>query len=41
VYTIVERGEFEPGKPSHIRTYNWKTRKFELGPSAPEGNPKN
>jgi Zn-dependent protease with chaperone function len=41
VYTIVERGEFEPGKPSHIRTYNWKTRKFELGPSAPEGNTKN
>ena len=41
VYTIVERGEFEPGKASHIRTYNWKTRKFELGPSAPEGNAKN
>jgi len=41
VYTIVERGEFEPGKASHIRTYNWKTRKFELGPSAPEGSPKN
>ena len=41
VYTIVERGEFEPGKPSHIRTYNWKTRKFVLGPSAPEEKPKN
>lgn len=45
VYTIIERGEFEPGKPSHIRTYNWKTRKFELGPSAPpsthEDKPKN
>jgi Zn-dependent protease with chaperone function len=45
VYTIVERGEFEPGKPSHIRTYNWKTRKFVLGPSAPpsatEDKPKN
>jgi len=41
VYTIIERGEFEPGKPSHIRTYNWKTRKFELGPSAPEENVKN
>ncbi len=36
VYTIVERGEFEPGKTSHIRTYNWKTRKMVLGPSAPE-----
>jgi len=41
VYTIVERGEFEPGKPSHIRTYNWKTRKFVLGPSAQEDKPKN
>lgn len=36
VYTIVERGEFEPGKISHIRTYNWKSRKIVLGPSAPE-----
>jgi len=36
VYTIVERGEFEPGKPSHIRTYNWESRQIILGPSAPE-----
>lgn len=36
VYTIVERGEFEPGKPSHIRTYDWKARKIVLGPSAPD-----
>lgn len=36
VYTIVERGEFEPGKPSHIRTYDWKSRQIILGPSAPE-----
>lgn len=41
VYTIVERGEFEPGKASHIRTYNWKTRKIVLGPSAPDGEQNN
>lgn len=38
VYTIVERGEFEPGAASHIRTYNWKTRKIVLGPSAPDND---
>jgi hypothetical protein len=36
VYTIVERGEFEPGKESHIHTYNWEQRKIILGPSEPE-----
>lgn len=33
VYTIVERGEFEPGRTSYIHTYDWKLRKFILGPS--------
>jgi hypothetical protein len=36
VYTIVERGEFEPGKESYIHTYNWEQRKMVLGPSEPE-----
>ena len=30
VYTFVEQGEFEPGRASHIRKYNWKTKAFIL-----------
>ncbi len=40
VYTIVEAGEFEPGRPSYLRTYNWKQRKFIQGwPDTPPAVP--
>jgi hypothetical protein len=28
VYTVVEPGEFEPGRSAHLRTYNWKEGRF-------------
>jgi hypothetical protein len=31
VYTAVEAGEFEPGKPSYLRRYNWMEKRF-VGP---------
>jgi hypothetical protein len=31
VYTIVGLGEFEPGRPSYPRTYDWKNNKFVQG----------
>lgn len=24
IYTMIEAGEFEPGRPAHLRAYNWK-----------------
>ncbi len=24
IYTMIETGEFEPGRPAHLRAYNWK-----------------
>jgi hypothetical protein len=34
VYTAVETGEFEPGRPGYLRIYNWQDEKF-VEPSAP------
>jgi Zn-dependent protease with chaperone function len=34
VYTAVERGEFEPGRPAHVRKYDWEHRRIVLGPAA-------
>jgi hypothetical protein len=28
VYTVVETGEFEPGRAAHLRSYNWKDSRF-------------
>jgi hypothetical protein len=28
VYTAIETGEFEPGRPAYLRTYNWHDGKF-------------
>ncbi len=40
VYTIVEAGEFEAGRPSYLRTYNWKQRKLIQGwPETPPAAP--
>jgi hypothetical protein len=33
VYTAVERGEFEPGRPAHVRKYDWNRRRIIAGPS--------
>jgi hypothetical protein len=30
VYSFVEQGEFEPGRPSHIRKYDWSTEHLIL-----------
>lgn len=32
VYTAIERGEFEPGRPSHVRKYNWQQRRVLNAP---------
>jgi len=36
VYTVVEAGEFEPGRAPHLRSYNWKDNRFttSLPPAA-------
>lgn len=28
VYTVVESGEFEPGRPSFLHNYNWRLKRF-------------
>lgn len=28
IYTLVDAGEFTPGKPPYLRAYNWKQREF-------------
>ncbi len=33
VYTLVERGEFEPGRAAHLHSYNWKTDTILKGPA--------
>ncbi|MFQ5935073.1 MAG: M48 family metallopeptidase [Acidiferrobacterales bacterium] len=33
VFTVIERGEFEPGRLSHMRSYNWQKRRLIVGPS--------
>ena len=33
VYTAVQRGEFEPGRPAYVRKYNWDRRRIIAGPS--------
>lgn len=33
VYTAVQRGEFEPGRPAYVRKYNWNRRRIIAGPS--------
>jgi hypothetical protein len=36
VYTVIEPGEFEPGRAAHLRSYNWKENKFTTSlPPAP------
>lgn len=32
VYTAVERGEFEPGRPAYVRKYDWNRRRIIAGP---------
>jgi hypothetical protein len=36
VYTVVETGEFEPGRGAHLRSYDWKDNRFStsLSPTA-------
>ncbi len=34
VYTAIERGEFEPGRPSHVRKYNWQQRRVLDAPQS-------
>jgi hypothetical protein len=43
IYTVVETGEFEPGRSAHLRSYNWKDDRFttSLPPAAPESTEKN
>lgn len=33
VYTLVERGEFEPGRLAYIRKYDWRKKKVIVAPS--------
>jgi Zn-dependent protease with chaperone function len=33
VYTAVERGEFEPGRPAYVRKYDWDRRRIIAAPS--------
>jgi hypothetical protein len=35
VYTMIEHGEFEPGRLAHIRKYDWKKKRILAGQSAP------
>ena len=28
VYTVIEAGEFEPGRPSFLHNYNWRLKRF-------------
>jgi hypothetical protein len=39
VYTAVEPGEFEPGKPSYLRMYNWLDNRFVSPESATPAKP--
>lgn len=34
VYTLAGRGEFEPGRPAHLHSYNWKNRQIIVGPAS-------
>ncbi len=34
VYTVIEAGEFEPGRPSYLRVYNWKEKRLAPGGAA-------
>ncbi len=38
VYTVIGHGEFEPGRASHIRKYDWKNKQLILGPSPREAS---
>lgn len=33
VYTLVARGEFEPGRAAHLQSYNWQSNKIIMGPA--------
>ena len=35
VYTMIEHGEFEPGRLAHIRKYDWKRKQILAGQSKP------
>jgi Zn-dependent protease with chaperone function len=35
VYTVIERGEFESGRPSYVRKFNWKEGRFVTGAAGP------
>jgi hypothetical protein len=34
VYTVIQSGEFEAGRPSYLRIYNWKDKKLVTGSTA-------
>ena len=42
VYTVIQAGEFEAGKPSYLRVYNWKEKKLiTSAPPPPPATPPN